>query len=285
MPRASSKLDCLKLGWQITEEYVYDGFFGLIVEGKQRIGKSSYVSQAVAESFGRWEQEPKIRCIEPNYEEVKKWMVFPPKDFLDLVLTVGVGRKERVAFWDDAGFWLFALDWYDPFVKTISKYIQLAGRQFGSLILTTPSQKLISGKVLEALPSVLLGRVVKIGGDERLYRPRKCTIYKRWSYPDGKKGGVKKVWIDNFNAILPDEFFNWYKPKSDHYMDVGLQILKREIRKVTKRMRDQEKIEKAIESLDRGETMEKVHKVAGDPSLMKEVNEILGNLETAKVPA
>ena len=41
MPKGSHKLDCLNLGWRITDEYVYAGFFGLIVEEKQRIGKSS----------------------------------------------------------------------------------------------------------------------------------------------------------------------------------------------------------------------------------------------------
>ena len=53
MPKQSRTRDCLELAWKIGDEYVYDGFFGLIVEGVQRIGKSSYVSQAIAESVGK----------------------------------------------------------------------------------------------------------------------------------------------------------------------------------------------------------------------------------------
>jgi len=267
MGRTSRKMDCLKLGWRINDEYLFDGFFGMVVEGKQRIGKSSYVSQSLAESFGEWQYKPVVKCVEPNYESVKPWMVFPPKEFLDLVLHVE--SKQRAVIWDDAGFLLFALDWYEPFVKSVSRYIQLAGRQFGSLILTTPNKTLISSKVLAALPEMYVCKVVRAGYDSYLNRPRKAKVYERWDYPDGKKGGVKTRWKDHFNAMLPDSFFGWYKPKSEHYMDVGLQILKREVNKITKKMDKKEE----------AEVMEKVFQVAGDPEKLNELDEVIQNLQ------
>jgi len=42
----------LILGQKINAEYQTDGFFDLVVQGKQRIGKSSYVSQCLAEAQG-----------------------------------------------------------------------------------------------------------------------------------------------------------------------------------------------------------------------------------------
>ena len=265
--------DCIELAWKINDTYLFDSFFGMAVEGKQRIGKSSYVSQSLAEACGEWDHRFKLddgrtvsKCVDPDYDEVKKWMVFPPKEFLELVLHVD--KKERAVIWDDAGFWLFALDWYEPFVKSVSRYIQLAGRQFGVLILTTPNKRLISGKVLEALPDMYVSKIVRTGDDDVNYRPRMAKVYERWDYPDGKKGGVKTRWKDRFNAMLPDPFFKWYKPKSDHYMDIGLQLLKKEVGKITKK-RDKKEAE---------DYMENVHQVVGEPERIKEVNELIANL-------
>lgn len=274
MPRQRDR-DCLELAWKINDAYLFDGFFGIAVEGKQRVGKSSYVSQCLAEACGKWDHKYVMpdgrkvsRCVTPDYDEVKKWMVFPPKEFLDLVLHVD--KKERAVIWDDAGFWLFALDWYQPFVKSVSRYIQLAGRQFGVLILTTPNKKLISNKVLEALPDMYVCKVVKRGSDDVDYRPRLAKVYERWDYPDGKKGGVKTRFKDEFNAILPDDYWSWYQPKSQHYMDIGLQLLKREVQKITKKT---DKTEEAA-------AMETVHEVVGDSDRLKEVNELIDNLES-----
>lgn len=265
---------CLELAWKINDTYLFDSFFGIVVEGKQRVGKSSYVSQSLAEAAGKWDHNHRLddgtiisKAVTPNYEEVKKWMVFPPKEFLDLVMHVK--RKQRAVIWDDAGFWLFALDWYEPFVKSVSRYIQLAGRQFGVLILTTPNKKLISNKVLEALPDMYVCKVVKAGSDDVKYRPRLAKVYERWDYPDGRKGGVKTRWKDRFNAILPDHFYEWYLPKSQRYMDIGLQLLKKEVRKITKKTDPKEE----------EEYMEKVHQVAGDPERLTELNELIANME------
>jgi len=260
-----------KLAWRINDEYLFDGFAGIVVEGRQRVGKSSYVSQALASAFGEWEYKPEIRCVQPNFEAVKPWMVFPPKEFLELVLNQT--KKEKAVIWDDAGFWLFALDWYEPFVKSVSRYIQLAGRQFAFLILTTPNKNLISSKVLAALPSMYVCKVVRnraYGRDSYKFRPRIAKVYEKWDYPDGKKGGVKTRWKDNFNCILDDSFYEWYKPKSEHYMDIGLEILRREVNKITKKM----------DRKDEEEKMEKVFQVTGNPEKLNELDEVIKNLET-----
>lgn len=263
-------MQCLQLGWKINDSFQFDSFFGLVVEGRQRIGKSSYVSQALAEAEGRYEYDPVIRSVTQDYDAIKKWIVFRPKEFLDRVLSIK--DKAKCLIWDDAGFWLFALDWYEAFVKTVARYIQLCGRQFGCLILTSPSQKMISGKVLEALPDMLVCRIREEGMDSLRIRPREARVFRRWDYPDGKKGGVRKLFVDHFNAISPDDYWKWYRPKSDEYMAIGLSILKREVTKMTRK-------------LDKGEIEDQVHdveKVVGDPDKLIELQEVIANLEKSK---
>lgn len=266
--------DSLKLAWKINHEYVFDGFFGMIVEGKQRIGKSSYACQSLASAFGEWSYTEEAdgvvyaTCTKPNYEEVKRWVVFPPKQFLQKVMEVPIGRKEKALYWSDAGFWLFVLDWYAPFVKAVAKYLQLSGRQFGVILLSSPNKKLISSKVMESIPEMYVCRVIKLGSDSTRFRPRLAKVYQRWDYPDGKKGGVKTRWRDKFNALMPDTFFGWYKPISDHYLDIGKRMLQREIAAM------QKKSNKTKE-----EHMEVVHEVVGDPEVLSEVHEVLNMYE------
>jgi hypothetical protein len=77
----------LRFGERMRREHKYDGFMSIIVEGKQRIGKSSYVSQSGAEALGEWDKDgDMLYCAKADYESLKKYIVFRPVDFLNLVL-------------------------------------------------------------------------------------------------------------------------------------------------------------------------------------------------------
>ena len=96
----------LHLAQRVLKETAYDGFFALVVDGVQRIGKSSYVIKGLAFANGEWVYEPEPICVKADYESVKPWMVFKPEEFLDLVLKV----EEKALICDDVGYWLFSLD-------------------------------------------------------------------------------------------------------------------------------------------------------------------------------
>jgi hypothetical protein len=266
----------LLLAQKIRHEHHTDGFFGLVIQGKQRIGKSSYSQQALAESHGKWElqyakslkREVPV-CVESNYEAVKDWVVFKPQEFLDLVLVVE--EKEQAIVWDDAGYWLFALDWYEDFVKSVSKFMQLAGTIFAGIILTTPNMALISSKVMASLPNYYTCTVTKHGKDTFFNRPRLAKVYESWNYPDGKKGGVWTRWKDNFNAMLPDDYFQWYKPVRDEYLLMAKKLLSKEVRSLKKKDTKSEE----------AEYMETVHTATGGSEKLKEVNEVLANIESS----
>lgn len=259
--------------WEVNRAYYFDGFFPVVIEGVQRVGKTSYASKVFAQAFGEWERKPEPHCVKTDFESVKEWMAFMPREYLDSIMNVY--EKERGIILDDAGLWLYALDWYHPFVKAVNKWMQVCGTRFGSVFLTTPNKNLISSKILDALPDMKVCRIVKRGKDRLNNRPRLAKVYERWDYPDGKKGGVKTRWSDRYNAILPDDFYYWYKPRREKYVDIALKMLRSEINKIDRKLSASD-IEKRAEESG---IMEDVLKVVGDESQLKEVNEVLKNLE------
>lgn len=270
-----TRVNYLNTAAKINNAFYFDKFLGMTVEGVQRIGKTSYSCKSLAQACGEWAWDgdsKELMSVKSDFEAVKKWLVFLPREFLDLVFSYDTEEKQRAVIWDDAGFWLFALDWYEPFVKSVSRYAQLCGTQFGTLILTTPDKRLISQKVLDALPKMKVCEIVEAGKDTYKSRPRIARVYEKWNWADGKRGGVKKKWIDKFNAMLPDDFYNWYFPKRQAYLQEGKKILRREVIRLEKKTGQKE-------SKEEEEIMETVHKVVGDESRLKEVNEVLAMLE------
>lgn len=269
--------------WEINQAYYFDGFFAMTVEGPQRIGKTAYASKAFGQAFGEWAIKPEPHCVKADLDEVKRWMNFLPREYLDCIMDVY--EKVRGVILDDAGLWLYALDWYEPFVKAVNKWMQVCGTRFASVFLTTPNKNLISSKVLDALPEMKVCRVEKAGYDTLSSRPRLAKVYERWDYPDGKKGGVKSKWEDKFNAMLPDSFYHWYKPRREKYVDIALDLLRSEIVKIDRRLAAEGKrlTEEQKEKMAEEEgIMETVHQVVGDEGFMKELDEVVANLQTEK---
>lgn len=254
----------------------------MTIEGLQRRGKSSYAIKSFAHAFGEWEFKPFPHVIKPDYESVKDWLTFMPKEYLDVILDLD--EKVRGCILDDAGLWLYALDWYDPFVKAVNKWLQVCGTRLGTVYMTTPNKNLISSKVLDALPEMKVCRIQKAGMDRLHKRPRKATVYERWDYPDGKKGGVKTLYTDKFDAILPDDFFEWYRPKRDKYLDLAIELLKTEIVKVDSTLKEQGKANKMsmrekVKIAESDGAMDIVDKVTGGEDTFLEVGEVLKILE------
>jgi len=179
--------------------------------GPLGIGKSSFAIKVVAEVYGKDGQ--------PNYEAVKSHLVFHPRDFVaKCSQMMERGEKDKVLIWDDAGLWLFALDYHHPFVKAVIKYLNVARTNWGSLIFTTPLPTWVLKKI-RGFPQATTLKITKSETDSRYpYRPRIANAYRYWISPDMKKSGVKGIYQDKFNAILPQVFYwEWYKPLRDSY--------------------------------------------------------------------
>ena len=56
-PKSIGKTGRFILAKKIDAEFISDGFFGLVLQGKQRIGKSSQSQQSMAETCGEWKMQ------------------------------------------------------------------------------------------------------------------------------------------------------------------------------------------------------------------------------------
>ena len=76
--------------------------------------------------------------------------------------------------------------------------------------------------------------------------------------------------------MLPNWFYDWYKPRREKYVDIALQLLKADIMKLDRRLSDRE-YERAAEKAG---IMETVHEAVGGEENLKEFNELIDNLES-----
>jgi len=167
---------------------------------------------------------------------VKHRLVFHPRDFLDLSLKMRKeDRRDKAIIWDDAGLWLYALDWYDPFVKAVGKFMNVARSVWGALIFTSPSTHVIAKKVRQFSQGVNI-KVMRRDRRTVAKKPRLARAYRQWEAPDQKKTGVRRIWEDEFNAWLPDPFYAWYRPLRDQYADMALDLMEKSLRQLVERV-------------------------------------------------
>jgi hypothetical protein len=60
-----------------------------------------------------------------------------------------------------------------------------------------------------------------------------------WNTPDLRKTGVKRVFEDRYNAMMPNDFFGWYKPLRDNYATMAKELMLKQLLKLKKVDREQ----------------------------------------------
>lgn len=200
------------------------------------IGKSAYVNYVLADVHGymnchdkdliqwMWKDKPspETRVWNLDMEAVKQRVFYPPEEVVDKCLYMLDHDVVDVAFhWDDAGTWLYIMEWQDPFVIAFMEYLGLMrGNWKGGVILSTPIKEWILKK-LQAAEGVLQIKITKprSGGDERyVFKPRVAKCYEKQRYPGSVKAYYPQRFEDQFIAIMPDPFFkDWYEPRRRKY--------------------------------------------------------------------
>jgi len=244
-------IDDLYYSDEATHIIVYGGYLGT--------GKSSYCIKALAEVYG---SHPGFEDNTPNYERVKDYIIFPPKEFVERILKQH--NREKAICWDDEGLWLFALDWYDPFVKATVKYFNVMRTDWAAVLGNTPSPSMIVKKV-HMFPESIRVKVSKVASNiDHPNRPRNAQAYRIWSSPDLKRTGVtmRGMWSDDYDAMLPNSFYHWYKPIRDGYAQLAKELMLKELEKLEKREK-----ESVIE--------EGYKKIMPEPERIKELEEIV----------
>lgn len=234
----------LRSSWQIRDAYKWDESIGLIAHGPRGIGKSSFSVHTAAEALVPFMDEP-------DYEAVKRWVIFTPQQFCQKILEVQ--NKRMVLVWDDAGYWINRLFWYEQFVREALRYMTIARTQFASIIFSTPSLRMLPSKILE-LPDVYRVKITKYeGGDKNQpnQRLRVADVKSVWYSDDLKRHGVKNEWSDVFSAFMPDPFFEWYEPKRKEYLGEAQRLIQAALQKTpSKKMQEliEEQIGKTVPS-------------------------------------
>ena len=210
------------------QPYVYYGPWGY--------GKSTLMIHTLSEVYGKYEGGKLVEvCLDWN--KLKNYIFFNPKDFLSLLETLS-SRNQRLKCigWDDAGFWLFQLDYADPFVKAISKFMQVCRPYLASVIFTSPEKTTIT-KQIRGMRQLYSTKILK--SNDNKYESHKylrhARTYQNWISEDGSKHGVWKIHEDDFSCKIPDDMFAKYQEIRKSYVDYGIMLMKKELEMLTKR--------------------------------------------------
>jgi len=203
---------------KILEAFANDEFHLIIIYGPLRYGKSSLAMQILAEVYNTW-----------DLDILRQYIGFHPRDVLQRWMKFK--GKQKCFVWDDAGLWLHAVDWNSPFVKATGRYLNVAGTDWGGLILTTPLPTWVSKKI-RGLPQAITLKVKKVSSNPRRKHMRKATAYRWWMAPDMKHTGVRKIFEENFSCMMPDPFYEWYKPFRDSFSSQAKLLMAEELKKL-----------------------------------------------------
>lgn len=245
--REMPNLPTLSLSRRIVNAFRYDDFVLVIIHGTQRIGKSAYSIKVMGQVIDYFFGEDIFKVTgstgfrrAPNCQ---KYMGWDPEEVVDLWYNL-LKRIPNFA-WDDAGMWLFSLNWTDPLLIAVQQYMNVVGTDMNCLMLTTPDPTWILSKIA-GNPGMIRVEITKTRGGnsdaDSVRFSRKAVGYRPWKTKDLKGGGVNKILIDDYSCKLPQEFYDWYKPTRERYAQVAKLRMREEL--MRRRMKAIEKEEK-----------------------------------------
>jgi hypothetical protein len=186
----------------VTAHYIREAYKNyecrdFIVYGPRGYGKTSYALQVLMELY---------KTDEPDV--LSKYFAFTPTEFMDKMDKFNE-RVPGICF-DDAGVWLFSLDYGRTEVKNLVKVMSIIRTMTASTIFTSLLPTLIVNK-LRTFPQTQCIKISKTTGNPYKKNVRQALGYRSWLLPDMHKWRIKKDFIDTFSIMLPDPLFEWYE--------------------------------------------------------------------------
>lgn len=232
-------LPTLALARWIVKAFNLDDFNLFLIHGTPRIGKSAYAIKAMGQVIDYFWGEDifKISGSSGFYRApyCQKYLGWDPNECVDRWLEIGEDVRIPHYTWDDAGYWLFSLNWTDPLLISVQRYMNVVGTDINNLMLTTPDPTWILSKIA-TMPGTMRIKIIKRRGGREDYDSnvfsRRALGYVPWKYPDLKGGGVNKKIEDDFSCKLPEPFYSkWYKPTRAHYATAAKLEMKAELKR------------------------------------------------------
>ena len=210
----------LALAWIICELYRDDDFKLVIMYGDQRIGKTAYGLKCMGQVYEYYKGIP----LSPRL--IDQYMGWDPNEVVDTLIDI----DERIPCykWDDAGYWLWALDWNDPVLKAFCKYLNVIGTDMNCLILSTPDPRFILSKI-QNMPSTRTIRITKASRTSKWARIAKG--YHPYYLPDLTKKRVKPWLEDSYSCKLPQDVYDYYQPIRRSYAVRAKRLLRKALAK------------------------------------------------------
>lgn len=200
----------LVLATEIKQAIKNDQFVGAIIYGQQRMGKSSYAAKVMYEIYQDWDM-------------VNLHMLFKLDDVVRL-LEEATDRGIRIPCfcWDDCGVHGNKLLYFQErtLVQYLGDLLDTAGISVGGILMTTPSPF----KLLAVIRGYEFYRV-KVTAKNTSHG-RRAVGYKSILLPSGTRL-IRRVYSDEFNVMLPEEFWGSYVAKRRSYLQFGLRQLRK----------------------------------------------------------
>jgi len=211
---------------KVSELYENDEFKIFIVEGDHGYGKTSYANKIIAEAYSK-------DNIHKNWDRnlFKRHLGFHPAH----VLNDWMSKRKRdiVYHWDDAGLWLNAMDYQDPFVKEVGKYMQTARTDWACIIFSCIDREDIVNKIRSLRHAITID-ITKQGCGKATPNRRQATAVTYWKNRTGKIG-FNYEWEEYFDSWVPgtaddpNTFYGWYNPLRLEYSTMAKKLMKEKL--------------------------------------------------------
>lgn len=180
----------------------------VLIYGTAGVGKSSYAIQTCLELDGIYHY---------NY---KDFIVFKPQEFIyKISYLIDNNLKIPALIWDDAGVWLYKLDYYDDFVKSAVKFFNVARTVVSCIILTTINPSMLITNIRKM--DMFTIKIVRRGHhDTSLAR-----CYHANYTPNGYRL-LRTIFEDEFKRHMPDDVYEWYSKMRASYVKEALELMK-----------------------------------------------------------
>lgn len=219
---------------RVLELYDNDEFELFIIQGKNGYGKTTYANRIIAEVYSHRNQNRwggNGHTGNWNVNLFKNHLGFHPMKVLNR--WTSMKKRDYVYHWDDAGVWLNAYDYQDPFVKEAAKYLQTARTDWACLIFSCIDKDDVIKKLRDFRSAVIID-VTKKGCKTSTGKPsdinrRTANAWHYWKDRLGKLG-TENDWEETFDSHVPDKFYEWYKPNRDRYARLNKRLMKQKAR-------------------------------------------------------
>lgn len=215
--------------------YPPEEFYIFIVYAPLGYGKSAYTFKSAVEVLQAVYHLSEAQA----WQKLREFICFHPTQFFEKIEQIESSGLKRVPFiiWEDMGLWLYALEHRNPFIEALIKYLNVARTHLGAIVGSSPSPEWVLKK-LRRFPSAYTVRIQKVNGDTSHTHIhtwlRNAVGYVFWLHADLKHSGVNKLWVDQFNCKMPNDFYAWYKPLRDAYEDMALALVREKWEEISK---------------------------------------------------